>query len=104
MDVVRNLKWTATATKQRNAIFEYWNSRNKSDLYSKKLNLKIKESTTLLKLSPELGIETTFTKTRVFYLSYYSILYQFTEQQIIITGFWDNRQKPIRLLNFLKKN
>ena len=62
MDVVRKLKWTATAIKQRNAIFEYWNSRNKSDLYSKKLNLKIKESTTLLKLPPELGIETTFTK------------------------------------------
>ncbi len=69
MDVVRNLKWTSTALKQRNAVFEYWNSRNKSNQYSKKLNLKIKERTTLLKLYPELGIETTFSKTRVLYMS-----------------------------------
>jgi hypothetical protein len=104
MDVVRKLQWTSTALKQRNHVFEYWNSRNKSDFYSKKLNLKIKERTTLLKLYPELGIETTFTKTRVLYLSYYSILYQFTDQQIIITGFWDNRQEPSKLLHFLRNN
>jgi hypothetical protein len=73
-------------------------------VYSKKLNLKIKERTTLLKLYPDLGLETPFTKTRVLYLGYYSILYQFSEQQIIITGFWDNRQDPIELLHFLKNN
>ena len=73
-------------------------------MYSKKLNLKIKERTTLLKLYPDLGLETPFTKTRVLYLGYYSILYQFSEQQIIITGFWDNRQDPIELLHFLKNN
>lgn len=89
--------------KTRDNVFEYWNSSNKSDVYSKKLNLKIKERTTLLKLYPELGLETTFTKTRVLYLSYYSILYQFIEQ-IIITGFWDNRQDPIELLHSLKMN
>lgn len=104
MDVVRKLEWTSTALKQRNSIFEYWNSRNKSDLYSKKLNLKIKERTTLLKSFPELGSETIFPKTRVLYLSYYSILYQFTDNQIIVTGFWDNRQEPSKLLNFLKSN
>ncbi len=73
-------------------------------MYSKKLNLKIKERTTLLKLYPDLCLETPFTKTRVLYLGYYSILYQFSEQQIIITGFWDNRQDPIELLHFLKNN
>ena len=90
--------------KTRDNVFEYWNSSNKSDVHAKKLNLKIKERTTLLKLYPELGLETTFTKTRVLYLSYYSILYQFTEEQIIITGFWDNRQDPIELLHSLKRN
>ena len=104
MDVIRELKWTATAIKQRNNVFEYWNRRNKSDLYSKKLNLKIKERTTLLKLYPELGTETTFAKTRVLYMGYYSILYQFIEKQIIISGFWDNRQEPYKLLHFLKNN
>jgi hypothetical protein len=70
-------------------------------VHAKKLNLKIKERTTLLKLYPELGLKTTFTKIRVLYLSYYSMLYQFTEEQIILTGFWDNRQDPIELLHSL---
>lgn len=103
MDVNRKLKWTTVAIKQRDVVFEYWNSRNKSNLYSKKLNLKIKERTTILKSFPELGTETIFSKTRVLFLSYYSILYQFTDNQIIITGFWDNRQDPEKLLGFLKK-
>lgn len=104
MDVIRKLEWTLVAIKQRNNIFEYWNFRNKSKLYSKKLNLKIKERTTILKSFPELGTETIFPKTRVLYLSYYSILYQFTDYQIIITGFWDNRQEPKKILDFLKEN
>ncbi len=35
MDVVRKLKWTTTAIKQRNFVLKYWNFRYKSDLYSK---------------------------------------------------------------------
>ena len=93
MDVVRKLKWTSTALRQRNRVFDYWNKRNKN-----------KESTALLKSYPELGMETSSSKTRVLYMSYYSILYQFTKQQIIITGFWDNRQEPSKLLHFLKNN
>ena len=59
--------WTSTALKQRNHIFKYWNERNKSNSYSKKLKNKI------------------------------------TDINIIITGFWDNRQNPEMLLTFLKQ-
>jgi hypothetical protein len=104
MDVKRKLKWTFTAIKQRNATFDYWNLRNKNNLYSKKLNHNIKERTSLLKIYPELGIETIFLNTRVLYFSYFSILYQFSENQILITGFWDNRQEPSKLLEHLKNN
>ena len=47
--------WTETAVKQRNCIFEYWNERNKSAEYSKNLNAKIIEHTSLLKLQPKSG-------------------------------------------------
>ncbi len=102
MDVIRKLKWTETAIKQRNNVFEYWNYTNKSNSYSKKLNLKIKERIAILKSFPELGIATDFFNTRVLYVSYYSILYQFSENYIIINGFWDNRQDDNKLLDFLK--
>lgn len=79
--------WANTALKQRNYTFEYWNERNKSTTYSKKLNSSIKERTNILKTNPELGKKTEFNNTRVISLGHYSILYQKFNSKIIITGF-----------------
>ena len=95
------LHWTETAIRQRNFIFEYWIQRNQSATYAKKLNEKIRERTNLLKLNPELGVKTTYKNTRAVSLGHYSILYQKNNLRIIITGFWDNRQEPEKLLKFL---
>ena len=97
------IHWTETAIRQRNYIFEYWIERNQSTTYAKKLNEKIKERTNLLKHNPDLGKITEFKNTRAVSLGHYSILYQASENKIIITGFWDNRQEPEKLLDFLKK-
>jgi len=96
--------WTQTAVRQRNQTFEYWNTRNKSTTYSKKLRNNIQERTTLLKTNPELGKKTDFKNTRLISLGHYSILYQKVNFKIIITGFWDNRQNPKKLLQFLTLN
>jgi hypothetical protein len=95
--------WTNTALKQRNYTFEYWNERNKSMTYSKKLNLSIKERTNILKTNPELGKKTDFNNTRAISLGHYTILYKKIDSKIIITGFWDNRQDPEKLLKFLNQ-
>jgi len=52
------VEWTHFAKKQRDEIFEYWNNRNKSNSYSKKLNLVIKEKTNQLKFQPFSGKKT----------------------------------------------
>ena len=96
-----NIFWTQTALKQRNYTLEYWNNRNKSNSYSKKLNSSIKERTNLLKTNHELGKKTGFNNTRIISLGHYSILYKKIDFKIIITGFWDNRQDPKKLLKFL---
>jgi toxin YoeB len=70
------LLWTNTAVKQRNRIFEYWNERNKSTSYSKKLNNRIKERLILIKTNPEIGKATEFENTRAISLGHYNILYQ----------------------------
>jgi plasmid stabilization system protein ParE len=95
--------WTNTAIKQRNYTFEYWNERNKSTTYSKKLNSSLKERINILKINPELGKKTEFNNTRVISLGHYSILYKKLDSKIIITGFWDNRQDPEKLLKFLNQ-
>ena len=96
--------WTETAIRQRNFIFEYWIERNQSTTYAKKLNQAIAERTSLLKQNPEIGKKTEFKNTRAVSLGHYSILYQIVESKIIITGFWDNRQEPAKLLEHLRRN
>ncbi len=96
--------WTETALKQRNYTFEYWNKRNGTNSYSKKLNSSISERVNLLKTNPVLGKKTEFKSTQVISLGHYSILYKQLDSKLIITGFWDNRQNPKKLLKFLKDN
>lgn len=94
--------WTNTALKQRNSIFKYWNERNHSTFYTKKLNIRIKGRLAILKLNPEIGKRIDFKNTRTISLGHYSIFYQIIKSQLIITSFWDNRQDPGKLVNFLK--
>lgn len=101
MDGLR-IFWTQTAINQRNLIFDYWNERNQSKAYSQKLNRKIKERIKLLKLNPFLGKRTEFNQARMISLGHYSIFYRKIYNQIIIVGFWDNRQDPAKLVNLLK--
>lgn len=96
--------WTPTAIKQRNHVFEYWNERNKSTSYSLKLNTKIKSIINLLKTNSHLGKKTEFKNIRAVSLGHYSILYKIMHSKIFITGFWDNRQDPKKLNEFLKQN
>lgn len=96
--------WTQTAIKQRDHIFDYWNNRNKSNTYSRKLNLTIRERVELLKSQPNIGKKTNFGETRAIIMRHYSILYKIDRPRIVITGFWDNRQDPKKLLGFLKKS
>jgi plasmid stabilization system protein ParE len=96
--------WTVTAVNQRNSIFKYWNERNKSTSYSKKLALKIKERLILLQQNPNMGKPTTFRDTRAISMEHYSIIYQCNETHIIVSAFWDNRQDPKKLIEILKEN
>jgi len=95
--------WTQTANRQRDHIFDYWNNRNKSKSYSQKLNLAIRKRIELLKSHPEMGKKTNFGDTNAISMQHYSILYKIDRPKIIVTGFWDNRQDPEKLLNFLKE-
>ncbi len=94
--------WTATAIKQRDYIFQYWNRRNKSAFYSQKLNRKIKDRINLLKTYPEIGKLTDFNGYRNISLGHYSILYKQKGTRVFIAGIWDNRQDINKLILFLK--
>lgn len=94
--------WTNTAKRQRDHVFNYWNRRNESTVYSKKLNLAIRQRTDLLKVYPEMGKPTDLKNTRAVIMGHYSILYLVQRPKIIITAFWDNRDDPEKLLRLMQ--
>lgn len=51
---------------------------------------------------PSLYKSTDFKNTRVASLGNFSLFYKITEEQIIISAFWDNRQDPKKLLEILQ--
>ena len=99
----RNVVWTKTADIQFVSVLEYWAKRNKSNFYSKKLIKVVSKCTEQLANNPFLGKASDFKNTRAFTLRNFSIFYQVTNTQLIITAFWDNRQNPQKLLEILQE-
>lgn len=97
----RNVIWTRTADIQLVGILEYWVNRNKSNRYSVKLLKLVTNRTNQIAKSPELYKRTDFKNVRVASLGNYSIYYKTSEDEIIISAFWDNRQDPKKLLKTL---
>ena len=95
--------WTETAVKLRNQIFEYWNNRNQSTAYSKKLRITINRNVQILKKQPFIGKKTDYESVRELVMGHFSILYKFDDKQIIVVAFWDNRQDPAILLTILQQ-
>lgn len=97
----RRLIWTFTAKQQRDDIFEYWNHRNKSKKFSKKLKLKILEKSKLLKTQPLSGRIIPETHYRILIFGDFSMIYSIYKNEIQIKSFWDNRQNPEKLKQIL---
>lgn len=100
----RNVVWTRTADLQFIGILEYWVKKNKSSTYSKKLVKLVSERTKQIAEKPLIYKATDFKDIRVASLGNFSIYYKFSDEQIIVTSFWDNRQDPKQLLEILQKN
>lgn len=99
----RNVIWTRTADLQFIGILEYWVKRNKSNAYSKKLVKLVSERTEQIAEKPFIYKPTDFNETRIASLGNFSIYYKVTDEQIIISAFWDNRQDPKKLLKLLQE-
>ncbi|WP_340107079.1 type II toxin-antitoxin system RelE/ParE family toxin [Rhodohalobacter sp. 8-1] len=98
----RNVIWTRTADLQFVGILEYWVKRNRSTTYSKKLLKLVSERTKQIAEKPLIYKATDFKDVRVASLGNFSIYFKVSDDEIIITAFWDNRQDPEKLLKILE--
>ncbi len=99
----REVVWTQTAANQRRTVLEYWTERNGSTAYAEKLLKITRKHIEIISKSPEAFKATNYADVRASAMGHFSLFYKYTERQIIIMAFWDNRQSPKKLLKLLKK-
>jgi plasmid stabilization system protein ParE len=86
--------WSRRALEDRKRIFSYWNERNKSPLFSNKLNLLFKQTLSLVSKYPYLGKQTDFGQVRVKFVRNYCIFYILTNEHLVVLSIWDSYQNP----------
>jgi plasmid stabilization system protein ParE len=93
--MVRRLIWSIEARTSRKNIFDYWNNRNKSKVYSNKLNQLFKDNLLIVTKLPEFGNPTKNEDTKFIIVSHFEIIYKITDTEIVVLDIWDTRQNPI---------
>ena len=101
--MARKVIWSFRAQNDRKQIFKYWNKRNLSNIYSKKLNSLFIEAVDLISTFPNIGKLTNDRSARIKVVDNYLIIYEEINDLIFILTIWDSRQNPNELLNVLKE-
>ena len=96
------IEWTINARLDRKEIFTYWNNRNKSNIYSRKLNNLFNTHVESLLKFPSIGKLTDYEQVRFLIVKDYLIFYKIEQQIISIVKIWDSRQDPNKVKNILK--
>lgn len=92
--MVRRLIWSVEARNSRKNIFEYWNNRNKSKVYSRKLNILFNTNLKNVVQLPEFGKPTFREDSKFIIASHFEIIYKITPNEIVVLDIWDTRQNP----------
>lgn len=95
--MAKEIVWTWTAIQDRRRIYQYWTQKNKSDLFSEKLEGLFNEAATLLSEFSEIGTKTDFQDIRVKVIRNYKVFYHILPDKIQIIRVWDSRQNPENL-------
>ena len=103
--VKHKIKWSIEARLDLLDILDYYIIRNKSALYSKKLNTKISSSIKFIIKNPLIGLQTQLVSVRAFLTGDYQIIYEIFDVLIIIIMIWDCRRDPEdKILDQIVKN
>ena len=90
----RKIVWSNRAKIRLYAILDFYIVRNKSKVYSIKLQKLISKEVNLLLKQPDLGLETSEDTTRGLIIENYIVYYEISDDKIIIHTIWNSRQNP----------
>ncbi len=88
------VEWSIEARLDLIDILEYYLERNKSSVYSNKLNSKIKRSLKLIAQNPLIGIKSEIETVRALITGDYQIIYETIDNLIVVLMIWDCRRDP----------
>ncbi len=100
--MAKKIVWSAKAQNDRKEILEYWKERNKSILFSRKLNQLFNDAATAISKFPKMGKPTGHKDTRVKVVRDYLMVYKEYDSNISIITIWDGRQNPLKLVKILQ--
>ena len=100
--MAKRIIWSVDALNDKVLIFSYWNNRNKSNLYSRKLNKLFKDTIKSILKTPSLGRKTDEPGVKSIIAKDYLLLYEEGIETIKILRVWDSRQDPNKLTSILK--
>ena len=100
--MAKKIVWSAKAQNDRKEILLYWKERNKSILFSKKLNQLFNDATNSISKFPKIGKLTGYKDTRVKIVRDYLMVYKEYDSFISIITIWDGRQNPLKLVKILQ--
>jgi plasmid stabilization system protein ParE len=90
----RKIVWSHRTKIKLYAILDFNIERNKSKVYSKKLQRLISKEVNLILKQPDLGLKTSEGSTRGLIIDDFILYYEITDDKIIIHTIWDSRQNP----------
>ncbi|MCS4436811.1 type II toxin-antitoxin system RelE/ParE family toxin [Aquiflexum gelatinilyticum] len=95
--MVKEIVWTRKSIEDRYKIYLYWAKRNKSEVFSKKLELLFNQTAMLVSQFPNIGLVTDFPDVRVKIIKDFKMFYLNHPDKIVILRVWDTRQNPKKL-------
>ncbi|MBF9255138.1 type II toxin-antitoxin system RelE/ParE family toxin [Pontibacter sp. 172403-2] len=97
----KRIVWSKEARLDFKATLEFYNERNGSSTYSRKLADEIVNIIEKLQINNFLGSKTSEPQVRVLVKGTFSIFYELKEEEILILVIWDTRRNPDELEKYL---
>ena len=95
--MAKRVIWSEDAYLDKSVIFSYWNHRNKSNIYSRKLNRLFRDTIKSVLETPSIGRKTNIENVKRVIARDYFIIYEENETTLTILRIWDSRQDPNEL-------
>ena len=88
------VEWSVEARLDLRDILEFYFKRNGTSDYSRKLNKRINEGTSLIAKNPLIGVQTDISDVRALITGDFQIIYLVDKKAIVIVKVWDSTRNP----------